>query len=101
MTRSSILALMACAAVVTFTIVAVADGKAGTKGTCTAWEGKAVLTVESCDQKDGDWDYVACSRALHDRVPGLLCKKHGPGKYNWGFQVGDEKPPLVESVSCK
>ncbi len=102
MSRSSPLALMASFSLVTLASLALADGPvAGSKGTCTAWEGKTVLTVEQCDQKDGDWDYIGCSHALHDRVPTLLCKKHGAGKYNWGFQVGDEKPPLIESVTCK
>ena len=101
MSRSP-LVVIASIAVVSFASIAVADkASPGTKGTCTAWEGKTVLAVESCDAKGDDWDYIGCSRALHDRVPGLLCKKHGAGKYNWGFQVGDEKPALIESVTCK
>jgi hypothetical protein len=99
---SSPFALVACVGLFSFASIALADKPvAGTKGTCTAWEGKAVLAVEACDPKGDDWDYIGCSRVLHERVPELLCKKHGPGKYNWGFQVGDEKPPLIESVSCK
>lgn len=101
MSRSSPFALVACVVVVSVASLSLADNPvAGTKGTCTAWDGKKVLAVESCDQKDGDWDYIGCSRVLHDRVPTILCKR-GPGKYNWGFQVGDDKPPLIESVSCK
>src|SRR5205823_5155197 len=105
MSRSSLrrrVAFAACIGLVSFATIALADKPvAGTKGTCTAWEGKVALAVEACDAKGDDWDYIGCSHALHDRVPDLLCKKHGAGKYNWGFQVGDDKPPLIESVTCK
>ena len=102
MVRSSSLALVACIALASLSSIALADKPvAGSKGTCTAWEGKKVIAVEECTKGDnGDWDYISCSHALHDKVPGILCKR-GPGKYNWGFQVGDDKPPLIESVTCK
>lgn len=81
-----------------------ADGKPapGTKGTVTGWEpgGGKVIAVEACTEKDGDWDYVGCSHVLRKRVVDILCKR-GPGAYKWGFQVGDEKPFLMESTSCK
>lgn len=76
---------------------------AGTKGTVTAWEsgGTKVIAVESCDQTaDGNWDYIGCSKVLRDRVPTVLCKR-GPGKYAWGYQVGDEKPFLMQATTCK
>ena len=76
---------------------------AGTKGTVTAWEsgGTKVITVESCTAtEDGGYDYVSCSKVLRDRVVDIVCKR-GPGTYKWGFQVGDEKPFLMQTTTCK
>ena len=74
---------------------------AGTKGTVTAWDGKKVITVESCTATDdGNYDYVSCSKVLRDRVVDIVCKR-GPGTYKWGFQVGDEKPYLMQTTTCK
>lgn len=75
---------------------------AGTKGTVTAWEsgGTKVITVESCAATGDGWDYVSCSKVLRDRVVDIVCKR-GPGTYKWGFQVGDEKPFLMQTTTCK
>ena len=90
------------------TVVIVTDALAdkpvaGSKGTVTAWEnsGKKVITVESCGAgENGDFDYVSCSKVLRERVVDIVCKR-GPGTYKWDFQVGDEKPFLTQTTTCK
>jgi hypothetical protein len=75
---------------------------AGTKGTVTAWEGGGtkVITVETCAATGDGYDYVSCSKILRDRVVDIVCKR-GAGTYKWGFQVGDEKPFLMQTTTCK
>lgn len=82
--------------------LAIADdkSKAGTDGTVTSYDSnKAVLAVEVCDKKDGEWDYSPCLKVLRERTVGLLCKK-GAGTYKWSFQVGSEKSTLSQSTTC-
>ena len=75
---------------------------AGRKGTITAWTeaGDAVVAHKICPRQGAVWDYVACGKALRERLTIEVCAARGPGSHKYLYQVGDgRKSP--SSVFCK
>jgi hypothetical protein len=102
MLRALIAALLATTAA---TAIAHADpGRAGTRGTVTAYEldGRTVIDVKTCIRTTGfsGYDYARCGQWLRDSLKVQVCRAKGPGTHRYLYQVGDGRPYEL-SVYCR
>src|SRR6185295_9984322 len=57
---------------------------AGTKNHVTAYEADrtTIIDVDPCPR-----GYAVCGSAFRDSIKDRLCRKHGPGRHTWYYQI--------------
>jgi hypothetical protein len=72
--------------------------RAGTKNHVTAYEADRVtiIDVDACPS-----GYSACGGPFRESIKGRLCRKYGPGKHSWYYQVGDSSTKIANTAICK
>lgn len=81
---------------------AVAEPRAGTEGTITAWDSDQtrVLGVKTCRRKRDGYDYATCERDVRWLMLTRLCARRGPGKHTFYLQLG-EGPRTKSTLLCE
>ncbi|HSO38336.1 MAG TPA: hypothetical protein VLT33_37665 [Labilithrix sp.] len=67
--------------------------KPGGKGTCSALRlDGSVILVEAARPKGNSHDYVACGKALRERIKPLLCGAGKEPSQEYLYKISDAKP---------
>jgi len=75
--------------------------KAGGRGTCTALRlDGTVIAVETANAKGRSHDYVACGKALREKIKPLVCGEAKDGTKEYLYKVSDAKP-FKREMHCR